>query len=51
MFMDFKFFDEVVQAAEEQRTKAVAAWEQYVDHCQDAYDKFGKMFDLKPNKK
>ena len=44
MFMDFKFFDEVVQAAEEQRTKAVAAWER-------AYEKFNVMFDLKPKKK
>ena len=51
MFMDFKFFDEVVQAAEEQRTKAVAAWEQYVDACEEAYSKFNVLFDLKPKKK
>lgn len=51
MFMDFKFFDEVVQATEDQRAKAVAAWEQYVDACEEAYTKFNKMFDLKPSKK
>ena len=51
MFNDTKFVEEFIQVAEKQRKVVVQAWEQYVDHCQDAYDKFGKMFDLKPNKK
>lgn len=29
--MDFKFFDEAVQALEAQRKLAVAAWEQWID--------------------
>ena len=51
MFMDFKFFDEVVQASEKQRLAAVQAWEQYVDACEEAYVKFNKIFDLTPSKK
>lgn len=51
MFMDFKFFDEVVQAAEKQRAQAVQAWEMYVDACEEAYSKFNKIFDLTPSKK
>lgn len=49
--MDFKFFDEAVQAAEKQRAQAVQAWEMYVDACEEAYSKFNKIFDLKPSKK
>ena len=51
MFMDFKFFDEAVQAAEKQRAQAVQAWEQYVDKCEEAYEKFNRIFDLTPKKK
>ena len=29
--MDFKFFDEVVQAAEKQRAATMQAWEQWVE--------------------
>jgi hypothetical protein len=31
MFMDFKFFDEAVQAVEQQRKLAVQAWELWVE--------------------
>lgn len=31
MFMDFKFFDKLVQAAEDQRKLATQAWEQWVE--------------------
>ena len=51
MFMDFKFFDEIVEAAEKQRVAAMQAWEQYVEQCEVAYEKFGKQFDLTPKKK
>lgn len=51
MFMDMKFFDEVVQAAEKQRAQAVQAWEQYVDQCEVAYEKYKAVFDLTPKKK
>ena len=35
MFMDFKFFDEVVQAMEEQRSLAMRAWEMWINSIDD----------------
>ena len=40
MFMDFKFFDEAVQAIEAQRKLAVQAWETYIEQVE-------KMFGMK----
>jgi hypothetical protein len=48
---DNEIINEMIQAAEKQRKAAVQAWEQYVDHCEEAYAKFGKIFDLTPKKK
>jgi len=47
MFMDFKFFDEVVQQAEKQRKLAVQAWEQYVEQCEKAVKQVEKAFQVK----
>lgn len=47
MFMDFKFFDEVVQASEEQRKAAVQAWEQWVDFLEKSAETFGVVYEAK----
>lgn len=50
MFMDFKYFDEVVQAAEQQRAQAVAAWEQWVEFTEKAAKQFGAVYEVKKKK-
>lgn len=47
MFMDFKFFDEVVQQMEKQRKVAVQAWETYVEQCEKAVKQVEKAFQVK----
>lgn len=47
MFMDFKFFDEVVQQIEKQRKVAVQAWEVYVDQCERTAKQVEQMFKMK----
>ena len=38
MFMDFKFFDEAVQAVEKQRKAAVQAWEQWIESLEKVWN-------------
>lgn len=47
MFMDFKFFDEVVQQMEKQRKVAVQAWETYVEQCEKTIKQVEKAFSVK----
>ena len=47
MFMDFKFFDDVVAKMEEQRAAAFTAWEQWIDYCDAFQQKLNDQFKTK----
>ena len=40
MFMDFKYFDEAVQAFEKQREQAMQAWEQWMEFVEESAKRF-----------
>ena len=49
MFMDFKYFDEAVQAFEKQREQAMQAWEEWMEFVEDAAKKYQAAY--QPKKK